>query len=158
MKHKLTQKKDGKMKSVKMLVPYLFAVLLLFAVNAAASVFLNFDMPVSGTVLNPCNGETVTFSGIDHFTFIIDGTGLILRDNIHVTAIGSLGNSYEGNTEDINQFGDRVGAEGTTVSTIRLISTGSAPNFEMDQVVHVTVNPNGTVTADAGHFTSNCRG
>lgn len=40
MKHKLTQKKDGKMKSVKMLVPYLFAVLLLFAVNGAASVFV----------------------------------------------------------------------------------------------------------------------
>jgi len=150
------------MKSVKMHVPYLFAALLLFAVNAAASVFLNFDMPVSGVVLNPCNGETVTFTGIDHFTFIIDGAGgssLILRDNVHVTAIGSLGNSYEGNTEDINQFGDRgATAEETIESTMRLISTGSAPNFELVQLVHVTVNANGTVTAAAGHFTSNCRG
>ena len=148
------------MKSVKMLVPYLFAVLLLFAVNAAAGVFLNLDIPVSGMVLNPCNGETVTFSGIDHFTFIIDGTGgLILHDNVHVTAIGSLGNSYVGNTTDIFQEGDRgKPAESTDVSTMRLISNGSAPNFEMDQVIHVTVNPNGNVTADAGHFTSNCRG
>ena len=157
MKHKLTQKKDGKMKSVKMLVPYLFAVLLLFAVNAAASIFFNVDIPVSGTVLDPCNGETVTFSGFDHITFIIDRTGFIVRDNMHVTGTDSLGNSYEGNTEDIFNFGGQVGGQ-TFGTSMTLISTGSAPNFEMVQLVHVTVNANGTVTADAGHFTSNCRG
>ena len=49
------------MKSLKMLIPYLFAALLLVAVNAAASVIANVAIPVSGTVFNPCNGETITW-------------------------------------------------------------------------------------------------
>lgn len=28
----------------------------------------NNDIPVSGAVINPCNGEIVTFGGVDHFT------------------------------------------------------------------------------------------
>lgn len=47
------------MKSVKRLVPYLFAFLLIVTVNSMAGVIVNIDIPVSGAVFNPCNGETV---------------------------------------------------------------------------------------------------
>jgi len=150
------------MKSVKMLV-YLLAPLLLVAVNAAAAVIVNVKIPISGAVFNPCNGETVTFSGIDHFTMHVtfDGAGGFhskAHDNIHVTATGSLGNSYEGNQEDNSPFNGRVGLEQTFGVTFSEISTGSAPNFEVHLLQHITVNANGTVTVFFSNSTSNCRG
>jgi len=151
------------MKSRKMLVLYLLAALVLVTVNAAARVIVNVDIPVSGAVFNPCNGETVTFSGIDHFTFHVtfDGAGGFhadAHDNIHVTATGSLGNSYEGNQEDNNPFNGRVGLEQSFGLTFSEISNGSAPNFEVHVLQHITVNANGTVTVFFSNFTSNCRG
>ena len=150
------------MKSVKMLV-YLFAPLLLFAVNAAATVIVNVKIPISGAVFNPCNGETVTFSGIDHFTMHVtfDGAGGFhsnAHDNIHVTATGSLGNSYEGNQENNSSFNGRVGLEQSFGLTFSEISNGSAPNFEVHVLQHITVNANGTVTVFFTNFASNCRG
>jgi hypothetical protein len=146
-----------------MLVPYLFAALLLVAVNAAASVIVNVDVPISGAVINPCNGETVTFSGVDHFTIHVtfDGAGGFhadSHDNIHITGTGSLGNSYEGNQEDNNPFNAKVGLESTFGLTFSEISKGSAPNFEVHILEHITVNPNGTVTVFFSNFTANCRG
>jgi hypothetical protein len=137
--------------------------LLLIAVNAMASVVVNVRIPVSGAVFNPCNGETVTFNGIDHFTATVtfDGAGgfhAVSHDNIHVTATGSLGNSYQGNQEDVSTFNGRVGVEQTFALTFSEISEGSAPNFEEQALVHITVNPNGTVTVFFSNFTSNCRG
>jgi hypothetical protein len=151
------------MKSMKMVVPYLFALMLLVAVNAAALVVLNIDIPVSGAVFNPCNGETVTFSGIDHFTIHVtfDGAGGFhadAHDNIHVTGTGSLGNSYEGNQEVNNPFNGRVGVEQTFGLTFSEISKGSAPNFEVHILQHITVNANGTVTVFFSNFSANCRG
>ena len=151
------------MKSPKMLVPYLFALVLLVAVNAAASVTVNVHIPISGAVFNPCNGETVTFSGMDHFTasVTLDGAGGFhanAHDNIHVTATGSLGNSYEGNQEDNNPFNGHVGVVQTFGLTFSEVSTGSAPNFEVHVLQHITVNANGTVTVFFSNVTSNCRG
>ena len=78
------------------------AALLLIAVNATAGVVTNVNIPVSGTVVNPCNGENVAFNGIAHFTatMTFDGAGgvhVAFHDNIHVTATGDQGNSYVGN-------------------------------------------------------------
>ena len=139
------------------------AALLLIAVKAMASVVLNVDIPVSGAVINPCNGETVTFSVVDHFTARVtfDSAGgfhLATHDNIHVTASGDMGNSYEGNQEDTNEVNGRVGVEQTFVMTFSEISKGSAPNFEVHVLEHITVNANGTVTAFIDHITANCRG
>lgn len=150
------------MKTLKVFVPYLLVFLLLAAVNAMAGAS-NQDIPVSGQVTNPCNGETVSFSGIAHFTFNLTfdragGFHLVERDNIHVTATGSLGNSYEGNEEDIISLNGRVGVEQTIGSTFSEISLGSAPNFEVHFLQHITVNANGTVTVFFSNFAASCRG
>ena len=139
------------------------AALLLIAVTVMAAILINMDIPVSGAVINPCNGETVTFSGVDHFTarVVFDGAGgfhLTTHDNIHVTATGDQGNSFEGNQEDTSEVNGRVGIEETFVLTFSEISKGSAPNFEVHMLEHVTVNPNGTITSFVDHITANCRG
>ena len=137
--------------------------LLLIAFSVMAAAVLNIDIPVSGTVFNPCKGETLTFSGIDHFTlhFTFDGAGgfhAVSHDNIHVTATGDQGNSYEGNQEDNNEFNGRIGVVSTFVLTFSEISKGSAPNFEVHVLQHITINPNGTMTVIVDHMTANCRG
>lgn len=137
--------------------------LLLIAVNAIARVVTNVDIPISGTVVNPCNAENVAFNGIDHFSATVtsDGAGgvhVTFHDNIHVTATGDQGNSYEGNQEDVDAFNARVGVEQTFVITFSEISNGSAPNFVVHEDMHITVNPNGTMTVFVDHFTANCRG
>ena len=139
------------------------AALLLIAVTVMAAIVINVDIPVSGAVINPCNGETVTFSGVDHFTarVVLDGAGgfhMTTHDNIHVTATGDQGNSYEGNQEDTNEVNGRFGVEQTFVLTVSAIGKGSAPNFEEHTLLHVTVNANGTLTSFIDHFTANCRG
>lgn len=149
--------------TVGVLFSLMMAALLLTAVKAMAEVVTNVHIPVSGAVFNPCNGETVTFSGVDHFTATVtlDGAGgfhMAVHDNIHVTASGSLGNEYEGNQEDTNEVNGRVGVEQTFGLTFSEISKGSAPNFETHMLLHITSNPVGTVTAFIDNFTSSCRG
>ena len=144
-------------------VSWLMTALLLIPVNALPASIVNVDIPVSGALINPCNGETVTFSGIDHFTarVTLDSAGgfhMGLHDNIHVTATGDQGNSYEGNQEDNNEFNGRIGVVSTFVLTFSEISKGSAPNFEVHELQHITINPNGTVTVVVDHMTANCRG
>lgn len=150
-------------KRIVVVSSFAMTALLLIPLTAVAAIVANVHIPVSGAVFNPCNGETVTFSGIDHFTATVtlDGAGgfhMTSHDNVHVTAAGSLGNSYEGNQEDNFEFNGRVGVEQTFVLTFSEISKGSAPNFEMHILQHITVNANGTVTAFVDNITSNCRG
>ena len=156
----------NRFKSMAFLSSLAIAALLIFAVKAMAVVTTNVDIPVSGTVFNPCNGENVTFTGVDHFTAhtTLDGSGGFhadFHDNIHVTATGDQGNLYEGNQEDngpLHISGRNVGAEQTLPFTFSEIAKGSAPNFEVHALQHITVNANGTVTVFFSNFTSSCRG
>jgi hypothetical protein len=148
-----------------MAFPPLTAVIFALALvmPAWAATVTNIDIPVSGQVFNPCNGEIVTFSGVDHFTahVTLDNSGGFhadTHDNIHVTATGDQGNTYVGNQEDNNPFNGKVGFETTSTLTFSEISKGSAPNFVVQAVFHITVNPDGTVTAFVNNFTTTCRG
>ena len=137
---------------------------LLIAGHALAAVVENVhDIPLSGAVFNPCNGETVTFTGVDHFTMqvTLDGAGGFhadFHDNVHVTATGDQGNSYVGNQEDNGPLNGRVAMEQTLPFTFSEISKGAAPNFEVHALQHITVNANGSVTVSINTFTSSCRG
>jgi hypothetical protein len=57
-----------------------FAILavLVIAGNASAAVIENMhNIPVNTAVISPCNGETVTFSGVGHVvaSVTLDGSG-----------------------------------------------------------------------------------
>jgi len=155
------------MKSYKRIVWVLCSLmaagLLVIAVKSMAAVVTNVHIPISGTVVNPCNGETVTFSGVDHFTATVtlDSSGgfhLTAHDNIHVTATGSLGNTYEGNHEDTFAVNGRVGFEQIQTLTLSAIALGNAPNFEEHALFHITVHPDGTVTGFVNNSMAVCRG
>ena len=131
--------------------------------GAQVATVTNIDIPVSGVVFNPCNGEIVTFSGVEHFTArtILDGSGGFLlsrHDNIHVTATGNQGNTYLGNQEDNSELNGPVGSESISRTTFHEISKGSAPNFVINALMHIIVNPDGTVTAFMDYFMAACQG
>lgn len=149
-------------RSLRLIGRLTVASLLVVTGKAIAAEITNMDIPVSGTVFNPCNGETVTFSGVDHFTASVTldragGFHISYHDNIHVTATGDQGNTYVGNQEDNFQINGRVGYEETETLVFSEISKGSAPNFEVHAIFHITVHPDGTVTAFVDHFTAICR-
>lgn len=136
---------------------------LVLVLPAMAANIINENMPVSGQVFNPCNGETVTFSGVDHFIVLLTldnhgGFHAMVHDNISVTATGDLGNTYVGNQENNDSFNGKVGVEETSTFTFSEISKGSAPNFVVQALFHITINPDGTVTAFVDNFSATCRG
>jgi hypothetical protein len=141
----------------------LLLAILLVTINASAAVVYNIEIPISGTVFNPCNGETVTFTGVDHYVASVTlnasgGFQSDAHDNIHVTATGDQGNSYVGNQEDHYTLNGRVGLVQSYPTTFSEISEGAAPNFEIHTLQHFTVNHNGTVTVFFSTYTSSCRG
>ena len=145
-------------------LPLLMVVfgLMLVVTPAWAATVTNIDIPVSGSAFNPCTGEMVTLSGVEHLTvrMTLNGSGgflLGVHANIHVTATGNLGNTYVGNQENNFELNGHVGSETTSTFTFSEISQGSAPNFMMSALVHVTVNPDGTVTALVDKFTTECQ-
>jgi hypothetical protein len=150
-----------------MAFPPLAAILFALALvmPALAATVINIDIPISGNdVVNPCNGgEILTFSGVAHITMHItfDNSGGFHADfhaNDHVTATGDQGNTYVGNEEVNNPFNGKVGFETTFTLTFSESSQGSAPNFVMQMVQHITVHPDGTVTGFVNNFTAECRG
>ena len=138
------------------------AAVLGFALKSRASVVTNVDIPLSGVVVNPCNGENAAFTGVDHFTARVTFSGagfhFANHDNIHVTATGDQGNSYVGNQEDNSELNGRVGVEQTMQFVFSEISKGSAPNFEVHAIFHITVHADGTITGFVNDFTAACRG
>jgi hypothetical protein len=133
------------------------------AMPSVAATLINENIPLAGAVFNPCNGETVSFQGTDHETIheTIDKAGgfhLSIHDNIHVTAVGDQGNTYVGNQVDNFTVNAKVGEEETSTFSFSEISRGSAPNFVVKALFHITVHADGTVSAFVDNFTAECRG
>ena len=150
------------MKRIMLLTSFAMAALLLTAANANAGAG-QINFPINGATINPCNGETLTFTGSFHgvFNVTVDDAGLVvhlvMNDNIHVSGTGDQGSSYVGGATDQLTFNGRVGVEQTSVSSFTMISKGSAPNFYMHVLVHFTLNADGTLTANIFSVTASCR-
>jgi hypothetical protein len=130
--------------------------------SAEAFQELNIEFPVSFTIPNPCNGEDVDVSGVfhDRISFVFNNGGqLLLVEHVNaqgVTGEGDLGNTYQVQNTANTIFNGVFTGEDTVVRNLRLVSDGSAPNFEVHLLEHITVNANGTVTADFEDFTAEC--
>ncbi len=77
--------------SIRKVAIFLAALLVVLIVPARAAVVTKLDIPLAGIVFNPCNGEMVIFTGIDHIIerVTLDNSGgfhASFHDNIHVTA------------------------------------------------------------------------
>jgi hypothetical protein len=125
------------------------------------------DIPLSGTVVNPCNGESVSWQGTAHFvthqTVTSDGHNT-LSGEVNFKGVegqGSLGNVYRDvNTVSfqLNRSGDGAPDEVTTAAAFLFVSEGSAPNFEAYTTYHVTIDANGQPTATVVRIGTACRG
>src|SRR5438067_12180328 len=105
----------------------------------ATSSTVSIEMPVSGTVLNPCNGESVSWQGTAHF--VVHQT---LTSNGHDTLSGhvnlqgiqghdSLGTAYRASNTanfELTASGESGQNEFTTTAALLSASAGAAPNVD----------------------------
>jgi hypothetical protein len=157
---------------MRLAIPFLAAGLLALGGTSALAApattsTASYDIPMSGTVVNPCNGESVAWSGTAHFvihqTVTSDGHNTLTGEvNFQgVEGQGSLGNVYRDvNTSAFafNRSGDGAPDESTVTAAFLFVSEGSAPNFEAYTTYHVTVDANGQPTATVVRIGTACRG
>ncbi|HJQ30973.1 MAG TPA: hypothetical protein VJ866_02270 [Pyrinomonadaceae bacterium] len=151
----------------------LFAVLFLVlaagsnAFGQATTTTTNEELPISSSIANTCNGDTVLFQGTVHVvnTLTVDSSGgyhLKTHSNYQdVSGTGTpSGLTYNVRTttnETVND-NDNPQFETTVIQTVKAVSQGSAPNLFVHVVMHVTVNANGQTTSTVTEVTAECRG
>lgn len=137
----------------------LSAALALLATLSANAQMVNEPRPYSGTAINPCNGETVVFSGTIHFH---EKTQVSTDGRIHFVANNNFSASGRGQSTGVTY---NIGGVMKTNSKFpsypitfrqrnRFISTGYAPSFHSTFAFHV--NGNGVQTQVT--TTSDCSG
>jgi hypothetical protein len=140
------------------------------AVAAARAAVLgeNATIPIAVTVEIPCAaggaGEVVTLSGRLHVRVhaTIDARGgLHIRSHTNpqgVTGRGlTTGTVYRGTGATLEQA--RIGRTDTFTyaNNFRIIGAGAGSDVVLHQNLHVTVNANRAITADADNFRIECR-
>lgn len=137
------------------------------AFGQATTTTTNETIPFTSTVLNPCNGDQVTFQGNMHVTNTLttdSGGGTHLKTHVNYQNVSGTGApsglSYTVRTTTNESINDNDGpqSEMTIISTVRLISQGSTLNYFMRLVFHVTVNANGETTSTVTESNMECRG
>ena len=123
----------------------------------------HFDFPGPFILTNHCTGEVVTVTGtigVDMHT-VINGNRVNYSEQQQgqLVGTGSLGNTY------LTMLNENVAFNGylsggtfiiNDVTIFRMISKGTAPDFFLRRVAHLTINPNGVVTVDRIDFFVNC--
>lgn len=108
-------------------------------------------------------GDYVLLSGWLHMQFIIvlDGRGGF-HEEFHYQTMGLSGTGSNGDTYHVTDsshstYNGRVGYEDTIINTLRVIGKGSASDFLVQYSTHMTVHPDGTVSADVFNYKYECR-
>lgn len=137
------------------------------AFGQASTTTTNETIPFTSTLLNPCTSDQVTFQGNMHVTntFTTDsGGGTHLKTHVNYQDVSGTGApsglSYNVRTTTNESVNDNDGpqSEATIISTVRLISQGSALNYFLRLVFHVTINANGQTTSTVDESKIECRG
>jgi hypothetical protein len=147
--------------SLALLLGVLFAFM--SAAPASAATITTQNIPINTTLSNPCNGESVTLSGVAHevSSVTIDGTGqfhLAAHFAGTITGTGSQGNMYVGVLNEQFTRNGSIPGTFTHTFTTKLTSNGSAPNFSSSILEHFTVSADGTTTVSFLNFTATCSG
>jgi hypothetical protein len=147
-------------------VAALLAVALQLATPAArAEKVWNYWIPISGTTVNPCNFDTVTFTGTAHvvLAWTVDqagnGHGTFHVEMPNGLGIGTTGDRYTLN-EVINNGGSERGElERLILSThFQFIGQGAAPNFLVNAQFHATLTSEGYVKVNVLTLDETCIG
>lgn len=144
----------------------LAAALSLVPGSASAAVIQNITVPLNQTVFSPCTGDVFQATGSIHLveTMTFDGSGgfhAAFMDNVsQVTGVGSVtGATYHGVGGGWFTVNGRLPfpIEATETDVFGLISAGSTPNLVVTATFHITINANGTITANVARFSAACR-
>jgi hypothetical protein len=138
--------------------------------NAASSFTSSQKFEISIPLFIPCAnnglGEDVLLEGTLHETFHVTENNnkflLKIIDNPQgIRGIGQItGDKYQatGETQQvINQSFKNGHFSGTYVNNFKIIGQGRGNNFLIHDNFHVTVNANGTVTAEHDNFSVECK-
>lgn len=139
-----------------------------YAAAAAQPVTRVEKIPVDETLFVPCAaggaGEEVHLTGelnnVVHF--IINSTGGV-HFKFHssdqgITGTGlTTGDKYQRTGATNSEFNAKVGEQSTVVDSFRVIGQGNGNNFLLHVTLHITVNANGTVTAEVFDFSVECK-
>jgi len=133
----------------------------------STTVTTNEMVAITGSITNPCNGDTVAFQGdinvTNHMTTDANG-GTHLRTHLNyqnVTGVGDLsGLNYTVRTTTNETVNDKDGPqfEATIISTVKLITQGPEQNYFLRVVFHITVNANGVTTTTVDQTRIECLG
>ena len=135
-----------------------------FAPKASAEQTSSSDIPFNTGALNPCNGQLVSIAGVEHSMINVTqtpGGNLTISQHTNysdVKGTDPLGNTYVVHDSDnpTMHFSGQGGEVLTFPQSFALVTRGSAPNFEVHVLFHVTITPNGDVSAFVDNFTSTC--
>jgi hypothetical protein len=136
--------------------------------SAAAAATTNVKIPADEfPAADLCNGDQIQLQGTLHF--VQQGEPVADAPRQHV--VGQLnsqkltgvslttGQLYNVNLVQSNVFNARVdGANVTTIETImNVVALGSAPNSQLQTVLHTTINANGEITTQFQNFHVHCQ-
>jgi hypothetical protein len=130
----------------------------------ATTIDNNQDLPFSGSMLNPCTGNTDTFSGINHLIshMTINNGRVHFQLNDHASDF-KLEDATAGECSGQAHIEQNIE---TTTSGLPMTSTshtktqlecpGGGNNFSTSEDIHVTINPDGTTTVSFDNFSIGC--
>jgi hypothetical protein len=143
---------------------------LVFTITAFAGadvVTTNEMIPYQDSVFVPCAndgaGEWVDLSGTLHVLFHTTVHDSAFHTKAHyqpqgVTGIGRItGDKYQATGVTQDNYNGNVGTQHTFVNNFRIIGQGSGNNLLVHQLVHMTVNANGEVTASVDNLSVECK-
>ncbi len=123
------------------------------------------EVPFVAIVSNPCLGEMVNLTGTLH----LDSTVTVNANNFHmtshanpqgITGIGQTsGAIYHATGVTRSDSGGSLvdgAAEQTFINRFHIVGDGRTPNFEAFNTVHVTLNADGTMTANVSNISTTC--
>jgi hypothetical protein len=137
--------------------------------RAAATTFtVTYSEETELFVYVPCAlggmGEEVYLSGPLHILFSVTygSSGsfvskyLFQPQGISGTGVSS-GDKYQATGETGETYTGRIGYQDTFVNNFKIVGQGPGNNFMVHENLHITVNPNGTLTAYADNFSVDCK-
>jgi hypothetical protein len=159
---------NRKMTISKPTKPFLLLAATLIAVTPmAADKPVTTDVPMDITDMDFCSGEEVHLSGVAEVSMSVtidsNSAHIVGLVNEHLEGSGlSTGATYIADAMahvDSNADIDPVTntGEATILISARINAQGSIPNTSEQQLVHVTINANGTTTSTVNHIKIVCQ-
>ncbi len=122
-------------------------------------------IPINETIANPCNGESVLFTGTFQIVFhettdASGGSHFIAEGNAQgIQGVSASGTKYRATGGFWDEFNSNNGATVfNSVGVFNIISQGTAPNFISEVTFKLTTNANGEPTAEVVHTNIKCAG